>query len=100
MKWMHRMMFRLMPDCRQTERLQSRSLDESLGLRDRLGVFSHVLVCTCCRRFGRQIAAIRRWCEELPEKGGFDSTPMPEECRERLAQRLREATATDDESGK
>ncbi len=49
----------LTPSCRDVARLQSRSLDESLPFRVRLGYKCHLCFCVWCRRYGRQLRFLR-----------------------------------------
>jgi hypothetical protein len=46
--------------CRHAAELASRALDEPLGLRQRLALRFHRMVCGLCRRFGHQIRLIHR----------------------------------------
>ncbi len=45
--------------CREASRLSSESLDRDLGGLDRLALRSHLLCCSACRRYRRQIGVLR-----------------------------------------
>ena len=45
-----------LPSCKEAVRLQSQALDGALGLKDRLRLRFHLLMCTLCRRYVQQIA--------------------------------------------
>lgn len=49
-----------MKSCRQITRLVSAALDRRLTLRERLQVRFHLLFCTGCARFERQLRFMRR----------------------------------------
>ena len=80
----------LSPTCREAARLQSEALDHSLGLRQRIGLRIHLLLCKWCRRYGRQIAFLRSAAHECPDKV---AEPVPQklsaEARDRIKQKLR-----------
>ncbi len=83
-------MNKMIPNCRQTQELHSRGLDEKLPWLQRLAVRIHCLLCTCCSRYGKQLKFMSRLCDQLPEYGDFGKkNPMPEESRQRIAQALK-----------
>jgi predicted anti-sigma-YlaC factor YlaD len=45
--------------CCEATRLASESLDRDLGALDRLALRSHLLCCSACRRYRRQIGLLR-----------------------------------------
>ncbi len=64
--------------CREATELMSRSLDDDLGLGDRLAMRLHTLICRPCRRFRTQIGRIRRCLrggEPIADAGKTDLTP-------------------------
>jgi hypothetical protein len=81
----------LLPTCRDVARLQSESLDHSLSFPKRLGMRVHLLVCSWCRRYGKQIhflqQAVREHPDELTQSHPHVLSP---EARERLKRALRE----------
>jgi hypothetical protein len=85
MKMLERMMFWVIPNCRETQKLQSRNLDVKLSLWKRGVLWMHCVMCGWCRRYGKQINFLNRICSELPECGDFEEEEkMPKEARERV----------------
>jgi hypothetical protein len=82
---------RISPNCRETSRLQSESIDHLLTWPQRLGLRVHLLLCKWCRRYGKQIHFLRRASHEYPDQvtGVAPSTLSPES-RERLKRALRD----------
>ena len=88
---LHRILFRLIPSCREAMELQSRALDGELGPRKRMLLRVHLMMCKVCRRYGKQIGFVSRCAKEIPERGTFEKTPpLPEECRARIRAKLAE----------
>jgi len=83
----------MMPNCREMSRLTSRSLDAPPGWIQRAGMLLHLVLCSTCRRYQRQLLWLKR-------VAGMSATPpanvpsirLQPEARERLLRRLREAT--------
>lgn len=85
MKFVERMMFKVIPSCRETQKLQSQKLDEKLSLWKRSSLWMHCVMCGWCRRYGKQIKFLNRVCSALPECGDFEKDePMPDDTRERI----------------
>ena len=62
-------MARMMPSCKDVSELVSRSLDENLSFRERMGVRMHLVVYKWCRRYHDQLHLIREaitWVEQEP----------------------------------
>lgn len=91
MKLMQRLMFLILPNCREAEVLLSRKLDEKLSPFRRLLLWMHCLMCSWCRHFGIQLEAVRDFCREIPEhtEDLAEAHPMPEEAKERVRRKLR-----------
>lgn len=51
--------------CRDITLLVSRARDERLGLRDRLAVRLHLLMCRHCARFARQLDVLGRLAKKF-----------------------------------
>jgi len=62
--------------CRDTSALVSRSLDESLSWRDRVGIRAHLLVCSACRNFERQVLFLRKASARLAARHLQDAPPV------------------------
>jgi predicted anti-sigma-YlaC factor YlaD len=48
-----------MLNCKEASRLVSESLDRSLDLRERLALKMHLMMCSGCTQFSRQMAHLR-----------------------------------------
>jgi predicted anti-sigma-YlaC factor YlaD len=48
-----------MLNCKEASRLVSESLDRSLDLRERLSLKMHLMMCSGCTQFNRQMAHLR-----------------------------------------
>jgi len=59
----------MMISCKEAAELAQRELDETLPFRTRLALRFHVLMCSLCRTFIRQLAAIRRLSRIAGESG-------------------------------
>jgi hypothetical protein len=82
-----------MPTCRQVSRLHSDALDQPLSLPQRFGLRLHLLVCSWCRRYGKQIRFLRQAVHEHPDEVN-EATPgtLSPEARERLKRSFRSET--------
>ncbi|HRD89012.1 MAG TPA: zf-HC2 domain-containing protein [Accumulibacter sp.] len=49
-----------MLNCREVTRLLSESQERTLGLSERMSLKVHVLICSGCRNFGKQMDALRQ----------------------------------------
>lgn len=87
-----RFLVRLNAPCRDMTHLISRSLDEELPWHERLAYRLHVLYCTSCRRFGRQLRALRDAFRAAEQRWLTDDTAkaprLPAAARERIASHL------------
>jgi predicted anti-sigma-YlaC factor YlaD len=79
MKWM--------TTCKETTELVSRAMDEGLSLGDRVAMKMHLAICTNCRRFTRQIHAMRRLFR-LETRANDDAPGLAPEARQRIANEL------------
>jgi hypothetical protein len=79
--------------CEGVSRLASESLDRDLGRLERLALKSHVLYCVACRRYVRQLRAVRRALAQLVLRLETDDPlpgpGLPEAAREKISQALR-----------
>lgn len=76
-----------MPSCRDMTKLISDSLDKKLSVRNRLGLWFHIMMCGMCRRFRSNIITIRKRVRE--SKSELDpsdavSVPLPPATKARL----------------
>lgn len=77
-----------MPSCRHASELISESMDRTLSLRERAALRFHLLVCSACRNYRRQLALIRQALREgagtLDELTASAGLSLSAEARERL----------------
>jgi predicted anti-sigma-YlaC factor YlaD len=57
-----------MLDCKHNTELLSQSYDRPITLRERMAMRLHLLMCSGCRNFEKQLAFIRKAARELPRK--------------------------------
>ena len=79
--------------CEGMTRLASESLDRDLGRLERFALRSHLLYCSACRRYLRQIAflreATRRLMSHLESGEPFPGPALADDRRERIKRALR-----------
>lgn len=81
--------------CEETTRLISESLDNELPFHQRLGVWTHLLMCRYCSRYRKQLLFIEKAISQIVdgEKDGLGPShadpPLSPEARERIRQALR-----------
>ena len=82
--------------CRAMTRLASEALDRPLGRLERVALRVHLLTCTSCRRYARQIRVLGRALRTFADRAAADDAPpppgplLPDDVRERIKRRLRE----------
>lgn len=57
-----------MLNCKQNTELLSQSLDRQITLREKMAMRMHLMMCSGCRNFEKQLAFIRKATRELPRK--------------------------------
>lgn len=80
----------LFPSCRQVSQMQSEALDHSLSGKQRAAMGLHLLVCSWCRRYGKQIRFLKSATHEHAED--FQSASahgLSEAAKERMKQAMR-----------
>lgn len=60
-----------MLSCKEATELMSQEQDRPLGLAERLGLRLHVLICSACSNYRRQMGVLRAACRRL----GSGDTP-------------------------
>lgn len=77
--------------CREASRLVSESLDHPLSLRQRIEMRSHMLVCSACRAYRRQLVVIDLLMQgraaALADQGGGLSPAARDRVQQALRQR-------------
>ncbi len=80
----------IMLTCKEATRLVSEAQDRRLGLSDRIGLRFHLLICSLCRRYARQIQflidSIRGSREKLADVPG---ARLDESARARINEGLK-----------
>jgi hypothetical protein len=81
-----------LPDCKETSRLISDSLDRELPLRQRIQIKLHLLICIWCERYQRQLAflrdAMRCSIERIEDTPPTSPASLSLEARNRLKRAL------------
>ena len=62
--------------CREVSALVSRGMDTRLSVPERLRVRLHLLICTACERFARQVQVLRVASRRLAEQR-LNGPPAP-----------------------
>jgi|CXWL01.1.fsa_nt_gi hypothetical protein len=60
-------MGKLMYSCEEAAKLSSRAMEEPLGLMERTLLGFHLMMCTNCPNFVRQLEFLRRASRKVPE---------------------------------
>lgn len=83
----------LLPTCREMSGLSSRSQDGPLPLFQRIGFRFHLMMCSLCRRYRKQL----RWLSKAadrPAAASPVSSRLSDSGRDRLKRELRQRTST------
>ena len=80
-----------MLSCREAVRLISEGMDRSLPIWNRVGLRLHVLICTWCERYRRQLIFIRRAIRQQPDRlmEQEPSAGLSPDARERFKRAIR-----------
>lgn len=54
--------------CQEATRLMSQELEQPLGFGERVRLRLHLLICSGCMNFRRQMAIMRNACQRYPER--------------------------------
>lgn len=75
--------------CKEASALVSQSCDRPISLRERLLLGFHLMICSFCRRFARQLAeisrALRRLARHIEQDASLQLSP---EAKRRIAARI------------
>jgi len=74
-----------LPGCREVTRRLSREMDETAPARRSVRVRMHLLICSACRRYARQVRWLRATLRRLAPTLGA----LPDERRERIRRAIR-----------
>lgn len=58
-----------MLNCKEATALMSQEQDRKLGLAERIGLRLHVMLCTGCANYRRQMAVLRAACRRFSGRG-------------------------------
>jgi len=64
-----------MPSCKEVSRLVSESMDRELPFRQRFSMRLHLLMCSLCSRFRRQLAFLREVAHAFGDGGEEGEQP-------------------------
>lgn len=86
--------------CKQVAERISKSADDSISRREKVAVALHLMMCSYCRRFQRQVrflgSAFKQWGRMAEAGGPLPEWRLPEASRQRIKQAL---LAVGDEPG-
>ncbi len=74
--------------CKQISRLISESMDRRLPLSTRMGIRFHLMMCTLCRRYRKQLLFIRSLLQTNKTDEEFFCQSLPDDARKRIAKKL------------
>lgn len=81
-----------MLNCREATKLLSDSLERRLTVRQRIGLRLHVMMCSACRAYGRQIAVLNRMFRHyVPLHDGQLGHSLSPSAKERIKQAMKDA---------
>lgn len=82
-----------MLSCREATRLLSEGLDRELPLRQRVSLRLHVMMCSACRAYGRQIEALSQLASKLFRSDRYpdisEDRGLSDDSRQRIKETLR-----------
>lgn len=80
--------------CQQASRMLSESMDRPLRLRERMILRMHLLMCSFCTRFSRQLRFLRRAAHQFrqaaPEPSSAPEVTLSAEAKQRISRVLSE----------
>ena len=80
----------IIPNCQQAARFQSEAMDRKLSFVKRVGLRLHLLMCSLCRRYGKQIRYLHSTAQDHQDHL-IDASPqtLSIEARERIKKKLK-----------
>lgn len=86
-----------MLSCKQASRMLSDRQEQRLTLGQRGWLRLHLLACAECRRFERQLLALRRALRKAnDEQGDCEHAQLAKPARQRIERRLKQAASDED----
>ncbi|MBI1841408.1 MAG: hypothetical protein HYR88_11235 [Verrucomicrobia bacterium] len=81
--------WRRVPDCAEMARLSSRTMDHPAGLRVRIQMRLHMLICAWCQRYFHQIRTLRRIVRSTEARLEYGARQeLSQDARRRIKQSL------------
>jgi len=76
--------------CKDVSDLISRSMDEKLPVKIRMGIKFHLMMCRLCSNYKNQLILIRRAISKLenPEESDDAITRLPDQARQKIKKHL------------
>jgi hypothetical protein len=75
-------------NCKDVTRLVSQSMDEKIPWHLHLKIRFHLIYCTWCKRYQKQLEILRQTLRAMPEKASFKDARMPESAKDRIRKNL------------
>lgn len=85
-----------MLSCKEVSRLVSESLDRELSLGQRVSLRLHLLMCSLCSRFRRQMAFLHQAARAFGQAGEADELSAQIRLSSEARQRIKQALARGD----
>ena len=84
--------------CREASRLASQAQDRPLRLKELIGLKLHLLICTGCQGFTRQLQQIRQACQRIKNSEGINAKTevLSAPAKARILQEIRRKHGTQD----
>ena len=57
-----------MLNCKKAAALMSQGMDRKLGLRQKMSLRFHLMMCSGCRNFSKQMEFLREGCRKFPQQ--------------------------------
>lgn len=64
--------------CIEFTELSSQEMERSLGLREQLSLRTHLVMCSGCSNFRKQMKTLRQVLQVYAQGGAVDTDPSPE----------------------
>ncbi len=76
--------------CRDVSYLISRSMDQKLPLRTRMGIKFHLMMCDLCLRYKKQLELIHNAITKIEDNEVSEDliTPLPDEIKKEIQDKL------------
>lgn len=86
---MMRLMVRMMPSCKDISALISKSMERELPWHKRATIRLHVMMCSYCRRYEKQLSLLRKGASLYGDPEKNQATPgLSSESKERIRRAL------------